>query len=86
MLTRAGLGFLLPAALFFGTAGTFAYWQAWLYLAVLFIPLMSFVLYFLKHDPEMLARRMEAREQQNTQKWVVALARFPTSWPLPCPA
>ena len=73
VLTRAVLGVILLSVIFFGTAGTLAYWQAWVYMFVLFTPLFGFVAYYLKHDPELLARRMEAREQNTTQKWAVSL-------------
>jgi hypothetical protein len=55
-------------------AGTLAYWEAWVYLAVLFIP-MSFVLgYLLKHDPELLERRLHMREKEREQKLIIKLS------------
>lgn len=49
-------------------AGSFNYWQAWLYLGVLLIPMSFVVFYFLKKDPELLRRRMRMREKEEKQK------------------
>lgn len=58
-------------AMFFVPAGTWAYWEAWVYLAVLFIP-MSFVLvYLLKNDPALLERRLRMREKEAEQKTLI---------------
>ena len=58
-------------AMFFLPAGTLAYWEAWGYLAILFIP-MSFVLnYLLKNEPELLERRMRMREKEAEQKLII---------------
>ena len=56
-----GLFFCLPA-------GTINYWQAWLYIVVLCIPMLFVVFYFLKHDPELLRRRSQFNEKETEQK------------------
>jgi protein-S-isoprenylcysteine O-methyltransferase Ste14 len=64
----------LLSAMFFLPAGTFAYWEAWGYLAVLFIP-VSFVLnYLLKNDPELLERRMRMKEKEKRQKLIIKIS------------
>jgi len=68
---------LAPAVLgliFFLPAGTFRYWQAWVYMAVLIIPMLSVMIYFLKHDPELLDRRLRTREKERPQKAIIALS------------
>jgi protein-S-isoprenylcysteine O-methyltransferase Ste14 len=64
---------LIPGlfALFFLPAGTFAYWEAWLYLAILLIPMLFVLLYLLKNDPGLLERRMRLRERETEQKRIV---------------
>jgi len=62
---------VLGAALFF-PAGTLRFWEAWVYIAILMILMAGVMAYFLKHDPEVLERRMKAREKEQTQKCVVA--------------
>ncbi len=74
MCVRAVMALLVLGALFFGTAGTLAYWQAWLYLAILFIPMTFVLVYLLKHDPELLARRMRSREKEREQRRIVHLS------------
>lgn len=58
-------------------AGTFAYWEAWIYLAILLIPMSIVMIYFLKKNPEFLARRMKLKEKEGEQKIIVKLALIP---------
>jgi len=58
----------------FVPAGTLSYWQGWLYLGVIFVPLMFAVGYFLKNDKELLERRMKLREKEGGQKRIVLLS------------
>ena len=64
---------LIPVlfAMFFLPAGTFAYWEAWVYLAILLIPMSFVLLYLLKNDPGLLERRMRLRERETEQKRIV---------------
>lgn len=55
-----GLLTLLPA-------GTFNYWQVYVYIAVLIIPMIFVLFYFLKNDPQFLERRTRAREKEKAQ-------------------
>jgi len=59
------------ALMFFLTAGTLAYWEGWLYLGILFIPMAFVMIYLIKYDPELLERRMRFREKEKTQKRVI---------------
>lgn len=61
-----GLMLFLPA-------GSLDYWQAWIYCAVLFIPVIVVVFYFLKKDPELLERRMRMKEKEEKQKTIIKL-------------
>ena len=67
---------LIVAALMFAPAGTLAYWQAWVFLAVFLGCSVGLGIYFAKHDPALLERRMKAgpaAEQEPTQKLIIAL-------------
>lgn len=76
VFSRLIAGFGLLIALLFLPAGTLAYWEAWVYLAVLIVP-MSFVLvYLLKHAPELLERRMRLKEKEPAQKFIIVIAFF----------
>ena len=68
---------LVLSAVFFLPAGTFAYWEAWVYLAILFIPMLFVVIYLLKNDRELLARRMKVREREAEQKLIIKLSYIP---------
>lgn len=61
-------------AILFLPAGTFAYWEAWVYLGILLIPMLLVLVYLLKNEPELLERRMRLREKQTEQKRVVKLS------------
>jgi protein-S-isoprenylcysteine O-methyltransferase Ste14 len=66
--------FTVMAVLLFITAGTLAYWQAWLFLAVYFASSLSITLYLIKHDPKLLARRMSGgptAEKEPAQKIIM---------------
>ena len=68
---------LVLFALFFLPAGTFAYWEAWVYLSILFVPMLFFAIYLLKNDPELLARRMKMREKEAEQQLIIKLSYIP---------
>jgi phosphoglycerol transferase MdoB-like AlkP superfamily enzyme len=51
----------LLLAIFLIPAGTFAYWEAWLYMAILFIPMFFVFIYLIKNEPELLTRRLKIR-------------------------
>ncbi len=56
---------------FFLTAGTLNYWQAWVYLAIILIPMFFVMRYFLKHNPAFLERRMRVGEKESAQKKII---------------
>jgi len=62
-----GLTVLLPA-------GTFNFWQVYIYFAVLLVPVIFVILYFLKKDPQFLERRSKMKEQETQQKKIVFFA------------
>ncbi len=68
------LVFPLFGAMFFLPAGTLSYWEAWVYLAVLFVPMVLALVYFLIFSPALLERRMRMREKEAEQQLIVKLA------------
>lgn len=68
---RLLVAIFVMSAMFFVPAGTFVYWEAWVYLAVLFIPASLFSIYLLKNDPELLERRMRVKEKEAQQKLII---------------
>ena len=67
-------GLLIVGLLLFLTAGTLAYGQAWLLIGILFIPMFIAGLVMMKKSPELLRKRLDAKEKQSEQKAVVALS------------
>ena len=73
-LTKFLAGLVLVGALLFVSAGTFAYWQGWLFIALLFGPMLIAGVVLMLRQPELLRKRLDAKEKQGEQKWVVALS------------
>jgi len=73
---RLVLFLIVMGLIFFWPAGTFRYWQAWTYIAILFIPILGVVAYFLRKDPELLERRMRTREKEPAQKNLMIISSF----------
>lgn len=68
------LGLAIVGVLLFVPAGTFDFWQAWLFVVVLFVPMFVAGVVLMFRNPELLRKRLEAKEEQAEQKWVVALS------------
>lgn len=71
-LTKFAAGLVLVGALLFLPAGTFGYMNAWLFIGLLFIPMLILGIVMLVKAPELLKKRLSAKEKENTQKGVVA--------------
>jgi len=76
VFSRFLMAAVVMAAMFFLPAWTFAYWEAWLYLAVILIPVLFVGSYLLKHAPDLLERRMRMREKEAKQRSILTLS-FP---------
>lgn len=74
VLSRAIGAVVVVFAMFFIPAGTLDYWQAWLFCALLFIPMALIFAYLLKNNPELLERRMRLRETHRQQKRIILLS------------
>jgi protein-S-isoprenylcysteine O-methyltransferase Ste14 len=62
--------FMLPA-------GTWRYWQAWVYTLILLTPMFFLMQHMIKNQPALLIRRMQFREKAQTQKTIVTLSYIP---------
>lgn len=74
VLTRMFAGIVMFALLFFLPAGTWNYWQAWMYMGVLIIPMFFVLAYFMKRDPGLLERRMKMREERGQQRRIIGVS------------
>jgi protein-S-isoprenylcysteine O-methyltransferase Ste14 len=80
---KAFFGFLqlfaTLAALLFLPVWTINYWQAWVFLAVFFIPALAITIYLAKADVGLLERRLSAgprNEKEKSQKIIQVLAQL----------
>ena len=65
------LGVVIIGALLFLSAGSLRYWQGWLLMGILFIPMFCAGLVMVVKNPELLRKRLNAREGEKEQKTVV---------------
>ncbi len=64
-------GVVLLGLLLFLPAGTLSYWQGWLLMGILFIPMFIAGLILMKKNPDLLKKRLNAREEEKEQKLVI---------------
>jgi len=66
-------GVILLSILLFIPAGTLHFWNAWLLLAVLFIPMLIIGVVLAIRSPELLRKRLHSKEKETEQKRVILL-------------
>ena len=72
-LTKFFLGAVILGLLIFLPAWSLHYWQGWLLMGILFIPMFIAGMVMMVKNPELLRKRLSAREKEKEQKTVVAL-------------
>ena len=73
-LLKYTVGLLLVVLILFLPAGTFLYMNGWLFIALLFVPMLVLGIVLLIKAPMLLEKRLSAKEKENTQKGVVAIS------------
>ena len=68
------LGVVLVGLLVFVPAGTLAFSYGWLFMGILFIPMFAAGLVMLAKNPDLLRKRLQAKEEQAEQSLVVKLS------------
>lgn len=68
------MGLALLALLLFLPAWTLHYPQAWLFLGILFIPMILVGIVLFVKSPDLLEKRLDAKEEESEQRSVVALS------------
>lgn len=78
------LGVILVGGLIFLPAGTLSYFNGWLLMSILFVPMLLVGFLMLFKSPELLKKRLNAKEKRKTQDIVVKLSAlmFVTSFVL----
>lgn len=73
-LTKFTCGLLMVGLLIFLPAGTLGYTYGWLFIGLLFVPMLIAGFVMLVKAPDFLRKRLDAKEKQATQKGVVAFS------------
>ena len=67
-------GLLLICILIFLPAGSFSFWQGWLFIGILFIPMLIAGVILMRKNPDLLRKRLDAKEKESEQRTVVAMS------------
>ena len=70
-ITKYILGVILVGVLLFVPAGSFNYWNAWLFMALLFIPMFIVGIILMVKNPMLLKNRLDVKEKETEQKQVI---------------
>lgn len=73
-IVKFSLGVILVGALIFLPAGTVAFFNGWLLMGILFVPMFIAGVVMMAKSPEMLKKRLNAREKQRDQSVVIKLS------------
>lgn len=65
------LGVVSVGALLFIPACSFNYWNGWLFMGLLFVPMFIAGIILMMKNPELLRKRLSAKEKENEQKEVI---------------
>lgn len=68
------MGVVMVGVLLFAPAGTFRFWNAWLFLALLFVPMLIIGIYLWLKQPDLLAKRLSSKENESEQKQVILMS------------
>ncbi len=70
-ITKYLMGLIIIGLLIFLPAGTLSYWNGWLFIGLLFIPMFIVGIIMLFKSPELLRSRLNAKEKESEQKEVL---------------
>ena len=73
-LTKFLLGVIVLGLLLFFPAGSLHYWKGWLLMGILFVPMAVVGIVMMAKNPELLRKRLNAKEKEAEQKSVVAMS------------
>lgn len=73
-ITKFLLGLIIIGALLFIPANSLSYWNGWLFLSLLFIPMFIAGIILMVKNPQLLEKRLNVKEKENEQKQVIAFS------------
>src|SRR5258708_37903623 len=75
-IRRSVIEVIFVAAILSIPAGSLRYWQAWVFMAILFVPMPITSVYFLKRDPQLVERRLRTKEKISEQQTIIRWAQW----------
>ena len=76
LCTKLLMGMIIISLLLFLPAGSIYYWNAWIFMGVLFIPMFAAGTILLWKSPDLLAKRLNTKEKEAEQKQVIVFSLF----------
>lgn len=73
-LSKFLIGLIIICILLFIPAGTINYPNGWLFIALLFIPMLFAGIIMIFKSPDLLRRRLNAKENEDEQKTVILIS------------
>lgn len=73
-ILKFAVGVLLVGTLIFLPAGTLHFWNGWLFMAILFIPMFFAGIVMMLKNPDLLRKRLQAKEKRSEQSLVIKLS------------
>lgn len=67
-------GVILIGLLLFVPAGTIHFWNGWLFMGILFVPMFGAGIVMMMKNPELLKKRLNAKEKEQEQSVVIKLS------------
>ena len=68
------LGVLLVGLLIFWSAGSIRYINGWIFMGLLFVPMLGVGVVMMFKNPKLLKERLDSKEKQNEQKLIIKLS------------
>lgn len=72
--TKVLMGLMVVCLLLFVPAGTIHYWNAWIFMVILFIPMLIAGLILLLKSPNLLEKRLNTKEKESEQKQIIGIS------------
>lgn len=73
-IIKFALGLLIVGLLIFLPANTIEYWNGWLLMGLLFVPMFVAGIFLMIKNPELLKKRLNMKEKEKGQKQIVAIS------------
>ena len=73
-ISKFVLGAVIVGLLVFIPAGTLYYWNGWIFMGILFVPMFFAGIVMMIKNPELLRKRLNAKEKQSEQNMVIKLS------------